>query len=195
MKIQRLIRTLLTTACFFASPLAYCVEVSAAKWCQEIASFIASAGAFENVGDTGRILNDLNCASARRLPADAPLELTRTKWNFALQRWEFVLRCARPGGCVPFLVWAHAENPQGEIANSHTGQAKPANSAANTAVRLVKTGQTALLTWDRGGIRIVLSVTCLDAGSLGQTVRVRLKTANRILRAEVTGAGAVTANL
>ncbi len=195
MKKSRTTRIFLMLAvCCLGLRLAKGFDASAVKSCRDIAGFIATSGAGDGT-DAGRLLDSLNCAAAQNLPANAQLELTRTKWNPGLQRWEFVLRCARPQACVPFLVWAHGGNPHKEIDNSQPGQAKPPNSAENTAPRLVKTGQTALLTWDGGGIRVALLVTCLDAGSLGQTVRARLKNGNRILRAEVVGAGELTANL
>jgi flagella basal body P-ring formation protein FlgA len=61
--------------------------------------------------------------------------------------------------------------------------------------QLIKPGQTATLRWDEGGIRIVLPVTCLDAGALGQTVRVQFKNARRILRAEILSDGTLRAGL
>ena len=59
---------------------------------------------------------------------------------------------------------------------------------------LVKPGQTATLTWEQAGIRAVLAVTCLDAGRLGQVVRVRFKNAARIMWAKVTGEGTLRAS-
>jgi flagella basal body P-ring formation protein FlgA len=62
-------------------------------------------------------------------------------------------------------------------------------------VALVKPGQIVTLTWDQRGIRIVLPVTCLDAGGMGQFVRVRLQNAPRVLRAEVVGQAMLRASL
>lgn len=194
MKILLRIRAFSIASCFLALPLAHGAEVSAVKSCHEIAAHIASSAVFENPA-MHRKLESLNCAAARKVPENATLELTRTHWNAALQRWEFGLRCVRREDCVPFLVWAHAEKARAGTARLPPGQANPASSATDMAASLVKSGQTALLTWDGGGIRVVLPVTCLDAGSLGQTVRVRLKHVDRILRAEVVGAAALAANL
>jgi hypothetical protein len=41
----------------------------------------------------------------------------------------------------------------------------------------------------------VLPVTCLEAGGLGQFVRIRFKNAARTLRAEIVGAGMLRASL
>jgi hypothetical protein len=59
---------------------------------------------------------------------------------------------------------------------------------------MVKPGQLATLIWQQGGIRTVLSVVCLDAGGLGQTVRARTRNGARILRAQIVGNGALRAN-
>jgi Chaperone for flagella basal body P-ring formation len=56
---------------------------------------------------------------------------------------------------------------------------------------LVKSGQPALLTWEHGGIRVLLQVICLDSGGEGQSVRARTKNSGRILRAEVVGKGSL----
>jgi flagella basal body P-ring formation protein FlgA len=60
---------------------------------------------------------------------------------------------------------------------------------------LVRPGQTATLIWDKGGIRVILPVTCLEAGARGQVVRVRLKNVVRTLRAEVMEDGTLQVRL
>jgi Chaperone for flagella basal body P-ring formation len=170
----------------------------ATKSCAEIARFVAGAAAAGDLANApSRWREDLECAGARGVPGDAPLELTKTGWSAALERREFALRCARPRDCVPFLVWVH--EPKAAVgAASQSLQASGASSSrtfASGRERLVAPGQTASLTWDQAGIRVVLPVTCLDAGGLGQFVRVRLKNAARILRAEVVGQGTLRANL
>lgn len=179
----------------------------ATKSCAEIARFVAGAAAAEDLGNApSRWREDLDCAAARGVPEEAPLELAKTTRNTALERWEFALRCTRPGDCVPFMVWANEPKAGGGgVAASQGGAWRRAKAAgesssrlrtvANGAERLVAVGQTATLTWDQGGIRVVLPVTCLDAGGLGQMVRVRLKNAARILQAEVVGEGTLRASL
>jgi len=100
------------------------------------------------------------------------------------------------------MVWAHepktlltgmAGSPSATAV--HLNEPPRLRPVASGAERLVAPGETATLTWDQGGIRVVLPVTCLDAGAMGQFVRVRLKNATRILRAEVVGAGTLRASL
>jgi hypothetical protein len=179
----------------------------ATKSCADIARLVAGSAALQDTANAARHgQGDLDCAGARRIPEDAPLEVTKTSWSAALERWEFALRCARPGDCVPFLVWAHKPGTGvGGVAGPQAGASLSVNasgessshlrSVAGGAERLVAPGETATLTWDQAGIRVVLPVTCLDAGAMGQFVRVRLKNAARILRAEVVGVGTLRASL
>jgi hypothetical protein len=174
-------------------------RAGAAKSCAGIAGFLASAApADEMAGAPRRWQEKVDCAAARGIPQSAPLELTKTIWNAALQRWEFALLCARPEDCVPFLVWVRADAPRGAVqratllAESSTWAVAKAGSGGE---QLVKRGQVAMLTWEQGGIRVVVPVTCLDAGGLGQLVRVRFKNGARTLQAEVVGEGTLRASL
>jgi hypothetical protein len=173
------------------------------KRCEEIARFVVDTAPSQNAGAPAWEQKNLDCAAARAIPEAAPLELTQTAWNAALQRWEFSLRCARAGDCVPFLVWSGEPAAAGRILKSRTqrhftfsadsyGSHSPAGAGGGSTIRR---GQTATLVWDEAGIRVVLPVTCLDAGGVGQLVRVQLKNGSRILRAEVVGEGMLRAAL
>jgi hypothetical protein len=165
------------------------------KSCAEIASFVAIATTSpQKVSGPRRWPEELDCAAVPAIPEDTPLELTKSAWNAALLRGEFSVRCARLGDCVPFLVWTREEKTQFHLASAQSGIRLP-TTGRDGAARLVKPGQTATLTWDEAGIRIVLPVTCLDAGGLGQFVRVRFKNMARTMRAEVMGDGTLRASL
>jgi Chaperone for flagella basal body P-ring formation len=163
----------------------------AGKSCAEIAGFVVRHSSQDR--DSTSSLGNFDCAAARSIPQNAALELVRSAWNPALRRWEFALRCTAPQACVPFLVWAGEPTPRkaAELTRVALG---PADLGYGEQ-RLVKPGQTATLRWDEGGIRIVLPVTCLDSGGLGQMVRVRFKNAAGILRAEVLSDGTLLAGL
>jgi hypothetical protein len=177
------------------------------KSCAEIARYVGgSAAAEEMAALASGWREELDCAGARGIPEEAPLEMGKSGWNAALERWEFALHCARPGDCIPFMVWVPGSKKAIAAMALRQGEARRGASAsgefplglgdgANGAQRLVKAGQTAILTWDEAGIRVVLPVTCLDAGGLGQFVRVRLKNAARIMRAEVVGQATLRAIL
>jgi Chaperone for flagella basal body P-ring formation len=174
-------------------------RTGATKSCAEIAGFLASAApANEMAGAPPRWQEKVDCAAARGIPESTPLDLTKSIWNPVLQRWEFALRCARPEDCVPFLVWVRADVPRGAVQRAALAAESSTRALAkggSGGERLVTRGQTAMLTWEQGGIRVVVPVTCLDAGGLGQFVRVRFKNGVRTLQAEVVGAGTLRASL
>ena len=168
-------------------------RAGATKSCVEIADFLAGAA------QDGRLSshswrNNLECGAIQGIAEDAELELIKTDWAPGLRRWEFLLHCVRAEDCVPFMV--SARDSQRLQGNSPRG-ASSAESSASAAgfALLVKPGETAMLTWDQAGIRVTLPVTCLDAGGLGQYVRVRLRSTPQILRAEVVGTRAVQVKL
>jgi hypothetical protein len=173
------------------------------KSCTEIARFVVDAAPSQNAGAPAWEQKNLDCAAARAIPEAAPLELTQTAWNAALQRWEFSLRCARAGDCVPFLVWSGEPAAVDGISRSRARRhftlstdSSGSHSSVGAAGELtIRRGQTATLVWDQAGIRVVLPVTCLDAGGVGQVVRVQLKNGPRILRAEVVSEGMLRAAL
>jgi hypothetical protein len=145
-------------------------------------------------------LESFNCAAARSIPEDAPLEISKTFWNRTLVRWEFSLRCTRAEDCVPFMVWARSKSAASIRGSESAGITLPAgrefpDTSGARSPRLIRPGQTATLCWNEGGIRIVLPVTCLDGGMRGETVRVRFKNAGRILRAEILSDGSLRAGL
>jgi hypothetical protein len=182
-------------------------RAGATKSCAEIAQFVTGSAASQNMASaSGPWQENFDCAAARRLPEETPLELMKTAWNAPLQRWEFVLHCVRPEDCAPFMVWTYKEKTLSSgVANSRSdGDGQVSFLAVSSAPglpeatggassSLVKKGQTATLTWNQAGIRAVLPVTCLEAGGLGQVVRVRFKNTPRVMWAEVTGEGTLRA--
>lgn len=179
------------------------------KSCVEIAQFVEAATLSQS-SEAASLFErkNLDCPAARSVPREASLELVRSTWNPGLRRWEFALRCADAGACVPFLIWTRPQkNSQSstaagrdlelwrERANFILSSAEARKEGTNDQAQFVKPGQTVTLTWDQGGIRVTLPVTSLEAGGMGETVRVQLKNAARILRAEVVGDRLVRAEL
>ena len=184
----------------------------AIKSCAEIADFLVRAVPVRSAtGGQAFAEENLQCTAVRGIAAGSPLELSKTTWNIPLQRWEFALRCVHPEQCVPFLVWTRAQPRLSAKESAARGAAfekrnlpvqfspqeveKPTKAEANRSGQLIKLGQTATLTWEQSGLRIMLPVTCLDAGGLGEFVRVRFKNTARILRAEVVGKAVLRAQL
>ena len=178
-------------------------RAGAIKSCADFARFVSAASTKKTVSAPRPMQGNMDCAGAPTLPEDTPLELIKTTWNMALHRWEFALRCARPEDCVPFLLWFHEANTSAQLAGIRDEAVQRAGLLARRVAkdggigqrRLVHRGQTVTLTWYQSGIRIVLPVTCIDAGGLGEFVWVRFKNAPGILRAEVMADGTLRASL
>jgi hypothetical protein len=177
-------------------------RAGAAISCAQIARLVEDSAGSQNGAVNGAAAgkreSDLDCAGARGVPEGAALEITGSSWNAALQRREFRLRCLHAEDCVPFLVWVHEAPPGSSPEHSYVAAEKPfvpAGGGVGGADLLVKAGQTATLIWEGAGIRVVLPVTCLDAGGRGEFVRVRFKNTARVLRAEVLGDGTLRASL
>ena len=170
-------------------------RAGATKSCVEIADFLGTAASQDDRLSSRLWRNNLECGAIQGIAEDAELELIKSAWDAGLRRWEFLLHCVRPEECVPFMVSAR-DPGQGSspYAASSAESSTRVQSAAGFAL-LVRPGETAMLTWDQAGIRVTLPVTCLDAGGLGQYVRVRLKSTPQILRAEVVGNGTVQVKL
>jgi hypothetical protein len=183
----------------------------AIRSCAKIAQLLARAapvGAITSERGLGE--EDLQCPAIRGIAAGSALELAKTTWNIRLRRWEFALRCIHPEQCVPFLVWTRgqpwlaARDSAARSAAFGQRSLQPeslqkiqesSKVQANGSERLVKLGQTATLTWEHSGLRIMLLVTCLDAGGMGEFVRVRFKNTPRIMRAVVVGQATLRAQL
>ena len=120
---------------------------------------------------------------------------------------ELRLRCVLPGACASFLVTVPGmpgvlkfTKPQPEKAGKSGAGAWAAQARAgrpNTAASpiLVFAGRPARLLLERDGMRISISVTCLDRGALEQTVRARDPGSGRIFRARVRGPALLEARL
>jgi hypothetical protein len=178
-------------------------HAGAKKSCQDVIRLVAQgSGRWQKDDDRDRDDMDMDCAALPAIPQDTPLEVARVAWDAGLRRWEFALRCTRPQDCVPFLLWARPvgmASARSALSPGGPGRSlQPGGGARNEALAsppLIKRGQTAMLTWDNAGIRIVVPVVCLDAGRLGDIVRVRFRDGQRVLRAEVMSRGRVTAGL
>ena len=130
---------------------------------------------------------DLDCAAVPSLAADVHFELTKVFFDRTLHSWEFLLRCANPRDCVPFLVrWPQTAGDPLPRDSAALVKASPAaiNSQASQHF-LLREGATVTLLWDQDGIRVVLPAICLEKGNIGDSIRVRIKSGTRVLRAEI----------
>ena len=158
------------------------------KSCDDVARFLVAADpAFAKAEVLAP--ENLNCAAAKGVPSNAQLALTATAWNSSLRRWEFALRCERSGQCVPFLVWERAKSGDPKRLPEYSSRPDLPDAISEHHRPAVARGETVMLTWEQSGIRVILPVTCLEAGGIGQFVRVRFPNSSRTLRAEVVQVG------
>ena len=143
---------------------------------------------------------NLECGSAGRIPRDASLEVARRNWDPATRTWRLVVRCTRPGDCVPFLVRVPGTDPAAATAALRSQQATrrtpPPGVHSSDSARekvLVRPGETATLVWEQDGIRAVVRAVCLDQGREGEVVRARVAHTARTLRAVVVARGQLRA--
>jgi hypothetical protein len=160
--------------------------------CAEIGSEILAALPAASSGAQTPPAEGFDCASAERVPAGSAVEVTRIGWNPELNSWEVAARCVRPADCVPFLVRVRGGDAPAERARfaPHVrGAQRTRPGAGPVAAAAVRAGQTATLTWDERGIRLLVPVICLEPGGIGENVRVRIRGGGRVLRAVVESAG------
>ncbi|HXY78134.1 MAG TPA: flagella basal body P-ring formation protein FlgA [Candidatus Acidoferrales bacterium] len=177
--------------------------------CAEIGREVLRALSPRAVADEIPLPSQIDCGAAGRVPAESPLEPAKIRWNRALRSWEISARCVRERDCVPFLVRVRGEDSltreEGSISASPAllalpETAEPAPHIRNSAeaptlgaAPLVRAGENATLTWDQAGIRLTVPVVCLEAGAMGQRVRVRVRGGGRVLPAVVESAGQLRA--
>ena len=142
--------------------------------------------------------DDLDCGAVPLLVPGIAFELAKIFYDRTLHSWEFLVRCANSAECVPFLVrWPQPAN-RDSARQEGLEPAHASNSYANvpeTHPVLLRPGQTVMLVWDQDGIRVVLPVICLERGNVGDSIRVRIKSGTRVLRAEIVNESLLRANL
>jgi len=121
-------------------------------------------------------LASADCGGVESTALKRELKVTRDIWDSALRRRILFVRCVQPGECVPFLVRLSdlAAPTRVDVRRASPSKSARSNPAASPAHTCVRSGQRVMLIWDRGGIRLTMSVVCLSAGSAGERVRVRV---------------------
>jgi hypothetical protein len=99
------------------------------------------------------------------------------------------LRCMERTVCPSFWVTVPARQRPHFLSTAATAHGNEKGAP------LVESGQRVMLTFEDPPMRIQLPVTCLQRGWLGKQVRAMDPSTHRVFRAEVTGAGTLTARL
>ena len=110
---------------------------------------------------------------------------------------QFRVRCVERTVCPSFLVSVRTMPRSHSVPTLASHLLSIAAIAHNTekSAALVESGQRVMLIFDDPPMRMQLPVTCLQRGALGEQVRAMDPSTHRVFRAQVTGAGSLTAHL
>jgi len=104
--------------------------------------------------------------------------------------WLLRMECGSRSDCMPFEVALRYRPaaPGGPLVRS---QQKQPSAATEAHAPLVKPGQKVRLAEEVSGMRLSAPGICLQAGSLGQRIRVRNAASGRVVLARVSGSSNV----
>jgi hypothetical protein len=161
-------------------------------------------------------VEDLDLPAAPPARAGRKLQVASACWDEARQHLQFRLQCAAPDGCLPFLAYlshAHLEaaDLRGVLGAGREdaacrvvmGPRVSDPSASRPAVKsnlqpasqpTMRPGDPAIAVFTGNGMRMTASVTCLDRGREGETVRVRGPDGN-VFRARISGPATLEVSL
>ena len=113
------------------------------------------------------------------------LQVRRASWDALRKSWLWRIHAEDGAQSPDFLVestdprllLARVQASAG-VSNRAEGKAEPA---------LIRVGARAWLIAESGGIRLRTEVTCLESGRLGQQIRVRSLSGQRVFQAEIIG--------
>jgi len=118
----------------------------------------------------------------------------------SVQRWQgsrvlVRLECAIEGQCLPFYVGVQfGDAGAAQVAAMTLPVAAPRGTRA-VSTMAVRAGSPATLFLDGDHVHIRIAVTCMESGSVGQTIRVSGPDHQRIYRARIVGAGMLKGTL
>jgi len=130
-------------------------------------------------------------AAVTLMPPDAELHVVSVKPGFASGTWLLRLRCNSPRQCLPFDAVLHAPGlslpglvPTFRPLNRETNLT--GGRKANAPV-LARSGEQVELVEDLSGMRLRARARCLQAGALGDHIRVLNLSSHRTVTATVAG--------
>ncbi|HLY65451.1 MAG TPA: flagella basal body P-ring formation protein FlgA [Chloroflexota bacterium] len=118
------------------------------------------------------------------LPAEAGLRVTSTRAGFSRDTWLLRLACRSTRECLPF--YALLRCPECQDVDG-LRRAASAASAREHPATLTRTGEHVEIVEQLSGLRMKTRAVCLQSGGLGERVRVRNESSQRVLTAIVIG--------
>jgi hypothetical protein len=159
---------------------------------------------------------DLDLPVAPPARAGHKLQVASACWDEGRQRLQFRLQCAAPDGCLPFLAYlspAHLRPADLQrrlgadredaacrvVGGPHVSASSSSKLAATSTLQpaappTMRPGDPATAVFTGNGMRMTASVTCLDRGREGETVRVRGPDGN-VFRARISGPATLEVSL
>jgi hypothetical protein len=125
------------------------------------------------------------------LLADVVASTSKPRLRVAsMERWgdhrvKVRMDCASNAECIPFLVAVNLNNGDAIPAALDSATTAASRSASESKSIAVRAGEPAILYLDGEHVHIQLTVTCLENGAPGQTVRVVSKDKRRTFSAQV----------
>ncbi len=106
-------------------------------------------------------------------------------------RW-LRLECSSRLECLPFEVVLRARGRHATDSLDSGARSSSLTSSDRLAAPLVRAGQRVRLAEEISGMHLSARAVCLEAGSMGQRIRVRNMSSGRVVSARVRAAGQVT---
>ena len=161
----------------------------------EIAQAVARYMGVED--ENNRIAGDLQLLSPPLAgSASTAFHLVSAKPGLIPQSWFLRLECASRHECLPFEVMLRTADPavaarlSARKLTAATPSVPPPRRTASAAT-LTRSGERVTLVEELSGMRLTVKAVCLEAGGLGDRIRVRNLATRRVLLATVAAKGEV----
>ena len=130
------------------------------------------------------------------VPSGSELHVTSVRAGYSPGSWLLRLDCSSRRDCLPFHVVLHSpganlhEGLVAGLTTSASGRNQPIRPKAKPKPLrspMARGGDHVLLVEERSGMRLKVTVVCLESGGLGDEIRVRNLATRRVLLATVAG--------
>jgi hypothetical protein len=132
------------------------------------------------------------------LPTGAAIKVVSARAGYSAGTWVLRLDCVSRRDCLPFhAVLRVPQLNTGGLPEGESGKPKLTAVQFAAAVKqlnappVTRQGQEIELVADLPGVRLREKVVCLQAGALGERIRVQSRGSHRVLLATVAGSGLV----
>lgn len=129
-------------------------------------------------------------APGLRLPGEARLHVAAVHPAGGANTWLLRMECSTRVECLPFEVVLQTHRSENSSIGTASAHSLP-DSGNPLQAPMVRAGQRVQLAEQIPGMRLSAPAICLQAGSIGQRIRVRNASSGRVVLARVRAAGKV----